>query len=426
MSNRSFHFANRLQTMISAIRTAPLRVLFLAVAVAVVGLMTVADLPSAAPVHAQEQAVTATKAATGESPPARPTDLQASAEPDSVSLTWTASTDQTVTHYAVLLRDRDKDDAGVFKVIDSNAGSGLSYTDGSVSPEGSYVYRVKAVSPTGVSQWSGYVRADTPAAPTPTPASTPEPTPVTTPAPTQAPTPESTPEPTPEPTPDPTPEPTAEPTSEPTPEPDSVALAPGNLSAAPADDGGVALAWDAPAEDAESVTGYEILRAQGGGNLATLVADTGSAATSYTDATATEAGETYSYAVSARRGEEKSPQSNLATVGFPPARPTGLTTAATHDAVTLTWDDPGDDGITHYEVYRRVTGPGLPRRFRTHRDRHRLAGGRIHRRRGVAGDPVHLPGEGGERPRRQPVVRLFLGHHPGGACAGLETGEVRT
>ena len=165
MSNRSSHFANRFQTMISAIRAAPLRVLFLAVAVAVVGLMTVTDLSSASPVHAQEQAVTATRNATGESPPARPTDLQASAKHDSVSLTWTASTDQTVTHYAVLRRDRDKADAGVFKVIDGNAGSATSYTDRSVSPEGSYVYRVKAVSPTGVSQWSSYARADIPADP---------------------------------------------------------------------------------------------------------------------------------------------------------------------------------------------------------------------------------------------------------------------
>ena len=304
MSNRSSHFANRFQTMISAMRAAPLRVLFLAVAVAVVGLMTVADLPSASPVHAQEQAVTATRAATGESPPARPTDLQASAEPDSVSLTWTASTDQTVTHYAVLLRDRDKADAGVFEVIDSNTGSGLSYTDRSVSPEGSYVYRVKAVSPTGVSQWSSYARADIPA--------------------------------------------------------DPEDLAPSGLSAKAVFDGGdsagVELAWDAPAVDAASVTGYEILRAVGDGDLATLAADTGSADTAHTDPTATEAGETYSYVVIALRGEEKSRQSNLATVGLPPARPTGLTTSATHDAVTLTWDDPGDDGITHYEVYRRVTG----------------------------------------------------------------------
>ena len=266
MSNRSSHFANRFQTMISAIRAAPLRVLFLAVAVAVVGLMTVADLPSAAPVHAQEQAVTATRDATGESPPARPTDLQASAGPDSVSLTWTASTDQTVTHYAVLLRDRDEDDAGVFEVIDSNAGSATSYTDRSVSPGGSYVYRVKAVSPTGVSQWSSYARADIPA--------------------------------------------------------DPEDLAPSGLSAKAVFDGGdsagVELAWDAPAVDAESVTGYEILRAVGDdGDLATLVADTGSADTTYADDTATEAGERYAYRVKALRGEETSQPSDRAEAIIP-------------------------------------------------------------------------------------------------------------
>ena len=321
--------------MISAIRAAPLRVLFLAAAFAVVGLMTVADLPSAAPVHAQEQAVTATRDATGDSPPARPTNLQASAKHDSVSLTWTASSDQSVTHYAVLRRDRDKDDAGVFKVIDSNAGSGLSYTDGSVSAEGSYAYRVKAVSPTGVSQWSSYVKADTPAVPTPTPEPTPEPT--------TAPTPETTPE--------------------PTPEPDSVALAPGNLSAAPADDGGVALTWDAPAQDADSVTGYEVLRAQGGGDLATLLADTGSADTFHTDATATAAGETYSYAVIARRGEEKSQPSNQAQVQVPhdpeDLAPSGLSAKAVFDGgdsagVELAWNAPAVDAesVTGYEILR--------------------------------------------------------------------------
>ena len=144
-------------------------------------------------VQAQGQEVTPTREATGDTSPERPTGLQASAEHDSVSLTWTASTDDTVTHYAVLRRDRDTDASGIFHVIDSNAGPGLSYTDGSVSPEGSYVYRVKAVSPTGVSQWSSYVQADTPAAPEPTPEPTPDPTP--------EPTPMATPEPTPTPAP---------------------------------------------------------------------------------------------------------------------------------------------------------------------------------------------------------------------------------
>ena len=185
---------------------------------------------------------------------------------DSVSLTWTASTDQTVTHYAVLRRDRDKADAGVFKVIDGNAGSATSYTDRSVSPEDSYVYRVKAVSPTGVSQWSSYARADIPA--------------------------------------------------------DPEDLAPSGLSAkfVSGDDGvieGVALAWNAPAADAESVTGYEILRAVGDGDLATLAADTGSAGTTYADDTATKAGESYAYRVKALRGEEASQPSERAVAIIP-------------------------------------------------------------------------------------------------------------
>ena len=262
-------------------------------------------------IQAQGQAVTATKAATGDSPPARPTNLQASAKHDSVSLTWTASTDQTVTHYAVLRRDRNDANASGFKVIDGNAGSATSYADASVSAEGSYVYRVKAVSPTGVSQWSSYARADIPATPTPTPEPTPEPT--------MAPTPEPTPEPTTAPTPEPTPETTPEPAQE----PDSARLAPSGLSAkAVFEDGssaGVALTWNAPAKDADSVTGYEILRAVGDGETATLVADTGSADTTHTDDTATEAGEHYTYSIRALRGEEASQPSNTAWVSIPKA-----------------------------------------------------------------------------------------------------------
>ena len=266
MSNRSL--VNLLQTMTPAVRQSPLRALFLAVAVALCGLMTVADLPSPAPVHAQEQQVTPTKESTGAASPERPTDLEASANHDSVTLTWTASTDDSVTHYAVLRRDRNADASGVFHVIESNAGPGLSYTDDSVSAEGSYVYRVKAVSPTGVSQWSSYARADTP--------------------------------------------------------PDPADLAPSGLSAkvVSGDDGvieGVALAWDAPAEDAASVTGYEVLRAQGDGEMATLVADTGSADTTYTDDTATEAGESYAYRVKALRGQEASQPSNRAVAIIPKA-----------------------------------------------------------------------------------------------------------
>ena len=38
----------------------------------------------------------------------------------------------------------------------------------------------------------------------------------------------------------------------------------------------------------------------------------------------------------------------------PPAKPTGLSAAVvSHDAVTLTWDDPQDDSITGYVILRR-------------------------------------------------------------------------
>ncbi len=46
----------------------------------------------------------------------------------------------------------------------------------------------------------------------------------------------------------------------------------------------------------------------------------------------------------------------------PPERPTGLTATVEHDQVALTWDDPGDDSITGYQILRRnkaVDDPGV-------------------------------------------------------------------
>ena len=404
-------------------------------------------------VQAQSQGVTPTAAATGTTPPAQPTNLQASAEHDEVALTWTASTDQTVTHYAILRRNPETDPSQVFHVIESNAGAETSYNDSSVSASSTYIYRVKAVSPTGVSQWSGFVKADTPSAPvtTPEPTSTPTPTPDPTPAPADL-----------RPTglevelvenkvtlswtapaedadsvdgyeilrrrpmegettlatlvvdtestattytdataneagvryvyrvkalrgddvslssnfdridlpadyvPDPTP----------TPEPESTPddQAPTGLTAWLADGGGVALSWAAPAEDADSVTGYEVLRAAGEGEMSTLAADTASTTTTYTDTTATEAGETYAYQVKAIRGEERSQASGQAQVEIPhdpvDLAPTGLTAVVltaslvvvgedstpTITSVSLRWTSPAEDAdsVTGYEILRAV------------------------------------------------------------------------
>ena len=95
--------------------------------------------------------------------------------------------------------------------------------------------------------------------------------------------------------------------------------APSNLTPAVAD-ARVILNWWSPAQDASSVTGYEILRRrprEGNGALLVLVADTGSTATIYLDATADEQGTRYVYRVKALRGSVKSPRSNYAHIDLP-------------------------------------------------------------------------------------------------------------
>ena len=74
------------------------------------------------------------------------------------------------------------------------------------------------------------------------------------------------------------------------------------------------LTWDAPAEDAESVTGYRIKRrapGKGQRKLRVLVADTGSTETTYLDTT-TKNRVRYVYRVHALRGEVVSAESNFA------------------------------------------------------------------------------------------------------------------
>ena len=323
--------------MAAARRPAPLPLLLIGLALICAALVLIPWV-----VQAQSQEVTPTADATGANPPAKPTSLQASAAHDSVTLTWSASTDQTVTHYSILRRNPDVDASQVFHVIESNAGPGTSYTDGTVSASTTYIYRAKAVSPTGVSQWSGYVKAETPAAP------------------------------------DPTPTPTLTPTPEPELESTAVDLAPTNLTAAFAEGGGVALSWTAPGEDADCVTGYEITRAVGEGEMATLVADTASTTTSYTDATTTEAGETYAYQVKAIRGADRSQASEQAEVQVPhdpvDLAPTGLTalTALTlfvslegniSYSVHLSWTAPAEDvgSITGYRILRNLGAESLSR-----------------------------------------------------------------
>ena len=109
--------------------------------------------------------------------------------------------------------------------------------------------------------------------------------------------------------------------------------------------GQVVLTWDDPEDD--SITGYVILRRvrvnDQGGDFSVLVADTGSAATSYTD-DEVAASTTYTYRIKAINEHGVSERSRWYHIDTPaapiPAKPTGLSATATHDSVTLTWDDP--------------------------------------------------------------------------------------
>ena len=141
-------------------------------------------------------------------------------------------------------------------------------------------------------------------------------------------------------------------------EPSEPPAKPTGLSATASHDS-VTLTWDDPGDD--TITGYVILRRvrenNVGGEFSELVPDTGSAATTYTDDTVV-AGITYTYRIKAINGAGTSERSRWFHIDIPaapiPDKPTGLSATASHDAITLTWDDPGDGSITGYVIPRRL------------------------------------------------------------------------
>ena len=235
-------------------------------------------------------------------PPAKPTDLSATATHNQVVLTWKDPNDDSITGYVILRRNRDTDAKGHFsELVADTETAATTYTDTTVAAETRYTYRIKAINQYGASERSRWYHIDT-----------------------QAP---------------------------PGAEPGPADQAPANLTAVPAD-GQVVLSWDAPAEDAGSVTGYQVLRAEGQGGLSTLVSDTGSTTTTYTDAKVAD-GYSYAYRVKAIRDGERSGASNEARVQLTPASPTGLSAeTVAYNTVTLAWDEPQDDSITGYVVMR--------------------------------------------------------------------------
>ena len=335
-------------------------------------------------------------------PPARPTGLSATASHDSVTLTWDDPGDDSITGYVILRRVRENDVGGEFSVLVPDTGTAATtYTDDTVAASTTYTYRIKAINGAGTSERSHWFHIDIPAAPIPdkptglsatashdaitltwedpgddtitgyvilrrlryddpsghfdelvadtgTAATTytDEGKAITvqvsftddagngetlTSAATDAVA-------------------AAEPSEPP--------AKPKGLSAT-ASHGSVTLTWDDPGDD--TITGYVILRRvrvnNTGGEFSELVADTGTAATTYTDDTVA-ASTTYTYRIKAINGAGTSERSRWFHIDIPaasvPDKPTGLFATASHDAITLTWDDPGDDSITGYVILRRL------------------------------------------------------------------------
>jgi hypothetical protein len=116
------------------------------------------------------------------------------------------------------------------------------------------------------------------------------------------------------------------------------------------------LAWTAPSDGGDPITGYKIERRIGAGAWAPLVADTGTTATTYSDTTVFP-GTQYGYRVSAINGVGAGPVSieATATANNVPAPVTGLSATAVGSQIDLAWTAPSDGGdpITGYIIERR-------------------------------------------------------------------------
>lgn len=99
--------------------------------------------------------------------PDRPTGLSASSSNyDVVTLRWNHPSDPSVNGYQILRRDAKLHDLGAFLVhVEDTGSSATDYTDRDVSPETSYVYRIKARNQAGLSPISDYYTVRTSKAP---------------------------------------------------------------------------------------------------------------------------------------------------------------------------------------------------------------------------------------------------------------------
>ena len=100
-------------------------------------------------------------------PPDKPTGLSAAeVSHDRVAITWDDPGDSSITGYVILRRRHDSHAQGQFTTLAADTGTAeTAYTDAGVKPEKRYTYRIKAINAIGKSERSRWLHLDTPAAP---------------------------------------------------------------------------------------------------------------------------------------------------------------------------------------------------------------------------------------------------------------------
>ena len=94
-------------------------------------------------------------------PPPAPTGLTGTINDDgSITLSWTAPEDDTVTGYQILRRRPKWQETELEVYVDDTGSRETSYRDTNTSEYTRYVYRVKARNAAGLSGWSNFVRLD--------------------------------------------------------------------------------------------------------------------------------------------------------------------------------------------------------------------------------------------------------------------------
>ena len=94
-------------------------------------------------------------------PPPPPTNLTATVNADgSVTLSWDAPDDDSVTGYQVLRRRPPMGETTLEVYVDDTGNTDTTYTDRSVTADVQHVYRVKAINAAGLSEESNYVRVE--------------------------------------------------------------------------------------------------------------------------------------------------------------------------------------------------------------------------------------------------------------------------